>query len=74
MLKPMFKGNVSQEWCLRAIQGYAGGFSATLLSGRVLDYSLISRREWLRGGTRYNHRGIDANGSTANFVETEQIF
>jgi hypothetical protein len=34
---------------------------------------LISRRRHLRGGTRYNARGIDDQGSVANFVETEQI-
>lgn len=27
----------------------------------------------LRGGTRYNARGIDDNGNVGNFVETEQI-
>lgn len=25
------------------------------------------------GGTRYNARGIDDDGNTANFVESEQI-
>ena len=25
------------------------------------------------GGTRYNSRGIDSKGKTANFCETEQI-
>jgi hypothetical protein len=35
--------------------------------------ALISRRQHLRGGTRYNARGIDDQGNVANFVETEQI-
>ena len=35
--------------------------------------ALISRRQHLRGGTRYNARGIDDNGNVANFVETETI-
>lgn len=36
-----------------------------------LKYNLISRREWHRGGTRYNHRGIDSEGYAANTIETE---
>jgi hypothetical protein len=38
-----------------------------------LDIILISRRRWLMGGTRYNARGIDDDGNTANTVESEQI-
>jgi len=34
---------------------------------------LISRRQHLRTGTRYNSRGIDDKGHASNFVETEQI-
>jgi len=34
---------------------------------------LVSRRSRSRVGTRYNSRGIDANGNVSNFVETEQI-
>lgn len=35
--------------------------------------TLISRRSILRPGLRYLRRGIDSDGSTANYVETEQI-
>lgn len=35
--------------------------------------ALISRRSHLRGGTRFNARGVDDQGNAANFVETEQI-
>jgi hypothetical protein len=31
--------------------------------------SLISRLGWKRAGTRFNTRGIDDDGNTANFVE-----
>lgn len=31
--------------------------------------SLISRLGWKRAGTRFNVRGIDDDGSVANFVE-----
>ncbi|KAI0095508.1 SacI homology domain-containing protein [Daldinia grandis] len=35
--------------------------------------TIISRRSTRRAGLRYLRRGIDENGYTANFVETEQI-
>ena len=35
--------------------------------------TLISRRSTARPGLRYLRRGVDDNGDTANFVETEQI-
>ncbi|PYH79301.1 SacI domain protein [Aspergillus uvarum CBS 121591] len=35
--------------------------------------TLISRRSVKRPGLRYLRRGVDDNGNTANFVETEQI-
>lgn len=35
--------------------------------------TLISRRSTKRAGLRYMRRGIDEDGHTANFVETEQI-
>jgi hypothetical protein len=33
----------------------------------ALDYYLITRRSWTKGGTRYNSRGIDIKGNVANF-------
>jgi SacI homology domain len=51
------------------IQGYVGHAKPTM----DIDLILISRRRWLMGGTRYNARGIDDEGNTANFVESEQI-
>jgi len=38
---------------------------------KPLDFYLISRRSFLRGGTRFIDRGIDDNGYVANYVETE---
>ena len=35
----------------------------------VATLSLISRMGWKRAGTRFNTRGIDDDGNTANFVE-----
>lgn len=42
-------------------------------SEKVFDITVISRRSVKRAGLRYLRRGIDDNGNTANFVETEQI-
>lgn len=55
---------------------------STVVNGKQLTYSLISRRSRFRAGffhiylttrTRFNMRGIDDSGNVANFVETEQI-
>lgn len=37
------------------------------------EFTLISRRSRDRSGLRYQRRGIDEDGNTANFVETEQL-
>lgn len=37
------------------------------------EFTLISRRSKERSGLRYQRRGIDEQGNTANFVETEQL-
>ncbi|KAH6915044.1 phosphatidylinositol phosphate phosphatase [Coprinopsis sp. MPI-PUGE-AT-0042] len=63
-----------------AIQGYVGlftmGLPAPPTNGQpaVATLALISRLGWKRAGTRFNTRGIDDDGNTANFVETETIF
>ncbi|KAK4688764.1 phosphatidylinositol 4-phosphatase, partial [Tremellales sp. Uapishka_1] len=46
--------------------------SATI-NQRDLLFLLVSRRSRHRAGTRYFSRGIDAQGNTSNFNETEQI-
>lgn len=52
------------------IQGSIRSFKVILEGGAVLDYNLITRRSWAKGGTRYNSRGIDLKGNVANFCET----
>ena len=58
-----------------AIQGYAGVFTVPLPAPptngmpMIATISLISRLGWKRAGTRFNTRGIDDDGNTANFVE-----
>lgn len=39
----------------------------------VATLSLISRLGWKRAGTRFNTRGIDDDGNTANFVEARLL-
>lgn len=56
------------------IYGYAKSHSAQFRGSNKLDFALITRRSRLRAGTRYFRRGIDEDGSVANFNETEQIF
>jgi len=41
--------------------------------GHEVEYTLISRRDRRRAGVRFHTRGLDAEGNSANFVETEQI-
>ncbi|SGY72918.1 BQ5605_C005g03230 [Microbotryum silenes-dioicae] len=61
-----------QGFLILAIQGYYGTYDLAL-SGQPATVSLISRLGWKRAGTRFNVRGIDDEGSVANFVETETI-
>ncbi|KAM0792451.1 hypothetical protein ACM66B_005128 [Microbotryomycetes sp. NB124-2] len=55
-----------------AIQGYCGVYDITL-GGFPAVLSVISRLGSKRAGTRFNVRGVDDDGSVANFVETETI-
>lgn len=61
-----------QGFMVLAIQGYVGTYDITL-GGEPVVLSLISRLGWKRSGTRFNVRGVDDDGSVANFVETETI-
>ncbi|KAJ3046927.1 hypothetical protein HDU99_009642, partial [Rhizoclosmatium hyalinum] len=42
-------------------------------NGKRVSFGLISRRSKFRAGTRYNTRGVDADGNVGNNVETEQV-
>ena len=58
-----------------AIQGYVGVFTMALPAPptdgapSIATLALISRLGWKRAGTRFNTRGVDDDGNTANFVE-----
>ncbi|MCJ1475459.1 hypothetical protein MMC13_004121 [Lambiella insularis] len=57
------------------LQNNASHDSAFQPSAKTRDFliTLISRRSTLRPGLRYLRRGVDSEGNTANYVETEQI-
>ncbi|KAG8218684.1 DNase I-like protein [Butyriboletus roseoflavus] len=69
------------QFIVLAIQGYVGVSTMALPAPPVnaapviATLSLISRLGWKRAGTRFNTRGVDDDGNTANFVEasTETI-
>ena len=63
---------IPKAWVVQIIQGFVDHFRVNIME-KPLDFYLISRRSFLRGGTRFIDRGIDDNGYVANYVETEQI-
>lgn len=80
-LDPFEREELDQcHFLILAIQGYVGVFTMALPAPptdgapTVASLSLISRLGWKRAGTRFNTRGVDDDGNTANFVETETIF
>eukprot|EP00003_Mantamonas_plastica_P019929 TRINITY_DN322_c0_g1_i4.p1 TRINITY_DN322_c0_g1~~TRINITY_DN322_c0_g1_i4.p1 ORF type:complete len:622 (+),score=179.64 TRINITY_DN322_c0_g1_i4:57-1868(+) len=60
------------SWLLPIMHGFVG-IADVKISDHDATFALISRRSRHRVGTRFNKRGIDANGYVANHVETEQI-
>ncbi|CAD5119598.1 DgyrCDS8199 [Dimorphilus gyrociliatus] len=44
-----------------------------VIKNHCFSYALISRRSCHRAGTRYYMRGLDVDGNSANYVETEQL-
>ena len=63
------------EYCENSdfIPGFMQGFLGCSMISQNQKLFLISRRSYLRSGPRFKHRGADAFGSVANFVETEAI-
>ncbi|EJD53563.1 inositol polyphosphate phosphatase [Auricularia subglabra TFB-10046 SS5] len=66
------------KFLILVIQGYVGVFTVPLPTSSkstpsVATLALISRLGWKRAGTRFNTRGVDDDGNTANFVETETL-
>ncbi|KAG0209749.1 hypothetical protein BGX28_009969 [Mortierella sp. GBA30] len=59
-------------YILPVMQGYVE-IEPCEIEEQHFEFTLISRRSRERSGLRYQRRGIDENGNTANFVETEQL-
>ncbi len=60
------------RFALPVMHGFVG-MQQCRIGGNPFQLALVSRRSWFRAGTRFFMRGIDADGNSANFVETEQI-
>ncbi|CAD8100139.1 unnamed protein product [Paramecium sonneborni] len=73
--KLLLDQKIPKCWCIKIIQGFVGLAQCEIKTqqNQQIKYILIARRETLRGGTRYNHRGINIDGAAANTVETEQL-
>jgi hypothetical protein len=61
------------RFALPVIYGSFEFRQASLSPSQPFLFALISRRSRYRPGTRFFTRGIDHDGHTANFVETEQV-
>ncbi|KAG0223440.1 SacI homology domain-containing protein [Mortierella sp. GBAus27b] len=59
-------------YILPIMQGYVE-VEECVIEDQPFEFTLISRRSRERSGLRYQRRGIDDEGHTANFVETEQL-
>ncbi|KAF9194442.1 hypothetical protein BGZ51_009522 [Haplosporangium sp. Z 767] len=59
-------------YILPVMQGYVE-IEPCVIEEQHFEFTLISRRSRERSGLRYQRRGIDEGGNTANFVETEQL-
>ena len=74
-LSSVFRRSFSMRGQVLAIQGFVGIFTIPLPAPptngapTVATLSLISRLGAKRAGTRFNTRGVDDDGNTANFVE-----
>lgn len=60
-------------YILPVIRGFVEISSDININGELIQYTILSRQSCQRAGTRYNVRGIDAQGNVANYAETEQI-
>uniref|UniRef100_T1J2C7 Phosphatidylinositol-3-phosphatase SAC1 n=1 Tax=Strigamia maritima TaxID=126957 RepID=T1J2C7_STRMM len=77
----VWNGHLLREWaqqpelsqfCLPIVLGYIS-IRTCAINRKAFTWILISRRSCFRAGTRFFMRGLDSDGHSANFVETEQI-
>ncbi len=65
--------NEADEWIVPFMSAYIEVISECQIDDLKCTILFISRRSRFRQGCRFAKRGVDENGSAANFVETEQI-
>mmetsp|Transcript_10611 Transcript_10611/g.12222 ORF Transcript_10611/g.12222 Transcript_10611/m.12222 type:complete len:662 (+) Transcript_10611:200-2185(+) len=68
-----FEKRALSDWTSSIMCGYIEVKKYLHAAGTRFSYVFISRRGTGRQGTRFIIRGLNQNGNTANFVETEQI-
>ncbi|GLD96100.1 hypothetical protein PINS_up004778 [Pythium insidiosum] len=61
------------NWIVPVISGFVKVLKKCEVSGLRCDLLFFTRRSCRRVGTRFNVRGIDKDGSVANFAETEML-
>uniref|UniRef100_M4BJ99 SAC domain-containing protein n=1 Tax=Hyaloperonospora arabidopsidis (strain Emoy2) TaxID=559515 RepID=M4BJ99_HYAAE len=61
------------NWIVPVISGFVKVLKKCDVNGQRCDILLVTRRSWRRVGTRFNVRGVDKDGSVANFAETEML-
>ncbi|KAJ0400082.1 hypothetical protein P43SY_003937 [Pythium insidiosum] len=61
------------NWIIPVISGFVKVLKKCEVSGLRCDLLFFTRRSCRRVGTRFNVRGIDKDGSVANFAETEML-
>jgi len=72
LLKPFLSNIRMHCYALPIIHGFVC-CNPCSISGHKFNWSIISRRSTDRVGVRLFTRGIDGEGSVANYVQTEQI-
>jgi hypothetical protein len=63
----------ADQWIIPFMSAYIEVRPECEVEDEKFTLLFISRRSRFRQGCRFTKRGIDMNGNTANFVETEQI-
>ncbi|TMW57499.1 hypothetical protein Poli38472_003424 [Pythium oligandrum] len=61
------------NWIVPVISGFVKVMKKCEINGLRCDVLFFTRRSWRRVGTRFNVRGVDKDGSVANFAETEML-
>jgi len=71
--RDFIEAKINQIFSVNMINGYVGISNNIDVSDEEVVLLLISRRSYQMAGTLFNCKGLDEQGNSANFVETEQI-